>query len=236
MTELAQRISLDEIAASANREHDLAQRAALSAIDHAMRSGQALLVARDVVGEDAFLAWLSRNFDSTHHTAFRYMRIARYAQDLREADITTISDALAFLAGRSQLGHEVGERRLRAVELYEAGRPKREIARMLGVTQSTVQRYLNPKAAQERHTRNRRERIAAEKALEEKRQRAAARRAATAAGGEIARLYADAERMQDTIGAAAREASDPEARTELELAGEHYRKMRDCVVRALGVS
>jgi hypothetical protein len=62
------------------------------------------------------------------------------------------------------------------------------------------------------------------------------RRAARKAGGALAEAYAVAERMQDTIAQAHREATDREAREALALAGEHHRKMRDQIVRALGVS
>lgn len=45
-----------------------------------------------------------------------------------------------------------------------------------------------------------------------------------------------AERMQDVLGRAHSESTDPEGRRALSVAGEHYRKMRDEIVRALGVS
>lgn len=72
-------------------------------------------------------------------------------------------------------------------------------------------------------------------ALNEKEQNQAIKRAVRKAGGAMAELYASTERMQDVLGQAHREATDSEARVALSLAGEHYRAMRDEIVRALGV-
>jgi hypothetical protein len=55
------------------------------------------------------------------------------------------------------------------------------------------------------------------------------------AGAGLAEAYAMAERMQDVIGQAEREAGTREARAALREAGAHYRRMRDEIVRALGV-
>jgi hypothetical protein len=55
------------------------------------------------------------------------------------------------------------------------------------------------------------------------------------AGVAIAEAYTSAERMQDLIGQAHREAEDLEIRRHLALAGEHYRAMRDEIVKAAGI-
>lgn len=52
----------------------------------------------------------------------------------------------------------------------------------------------------------------------------------------MAELYANCERMQDVLAQARREATSMEARRALAGAEQHYREMRDDVVRALGVN
>lgn len=76
----------------------------------------------------------------------------------------------------------------------------------------------------------------ARQALADQRREQAIKQAVRKAGGAISDLYAMAERMQDVLAYAQREATDREAREALSLAGEHHRKMRDEIVRALGVS
>jgi hypothetical protein len=60
--------------------------------------------------------------------------------------------------------------------------------------------------------------------------------AARKAGGAKAELYAMGERFQDVLGQVHREATDPEERAALSLAGEYYRKMRDEIVRFFLIS
>lgn len=62
------------------------------------------------------------------------------------------------------------------------------------------------------------------------------KRAVRKAGGGISKLYADAERTQDGLAQAHREATNTEARVALSRAGEHHRQYRDQIVRALGVT
>ena len=50
------------------------------------------------------------------------------------------------------------------------------------------------------------------------------------------RSLAVEQRMQDVLAQAQRETQDSEAREALSRAGVHYRKMRDEIVRALGIS
>lgn len=90
-------------------------------------------------------------------------------------------------------------------------------------------RNQNIRVAQKRHR-------LAHKALQDQERQRAAKRAAWKARGAIKDLYAATEKMQDTLGQAHGEATDREAREALSLAGEHYRKMRDEIYRALAVS
>lgn len=225
--------TLATLAETANAEHRFTVGAALSAVEHAVRGGEALIEARSIVGAEGWHAWLGKNFHATHHTASHYMRIAAYHREVREAGITGIFEALRFLAGRPQLFGGPGERAQQARQLRSAGRTVNEIAAVLGVRSSTVDNYLNPKKAQERSERSRRRRLEAQRALDQQKRDREIKAAARAAGGAIAALYADTERMQDTLGRASREAKDARSRHALDEAGMHYRKMRDEIVRAL---
>lgn len=80
-----------------------------------------------------------------------------------------------------------------------------------------------------------RRRREAEAALAREHERRQIKRALRSAGKALSEAYAAAERMQDVIAQAHREASDREVRRALSVAGEHHRKMRDEIVRALGV-
>lgn len=64
----------------------------------------------------------------------------------------------------------------------------------------------------------------------------AIKRAVRKHGGARAEAYAMAERMQDVLAQAQRETEDRDARRALSEAGVHYRRMRDEIVRALGVA
>lgn len=56
------------------------------------------------------------------------------------------------------------------------------------------------------------------------------------AGGALAEAYSMAERLDDILGQAHREATEPEVRRELTRAHEYQHAMRDAIVRTLGVS
>jgi hypothetical protein len=60
-------------------------------------------------------------------------------------------------------------------------------------------------------------------------------RAVRKAGAATQEAWSMAERFQDVIAQAQRETEDREARAALSRAGEHHRKMRDEIVKALGV-
>lgn len=81
-----------------------------------------------------------------------------------------------------------------------------------------------------------RKRRETEAALARDRERTKIRRALRTASKPLADAYAMAERMQDVLGQAHREATDRQAREHLARAGQHYRAMRDEIVHALGIT
>lgn len=217
-------------------------------VEHAIRAGEALLEARNRCEAGRWIAWLTENFDATPYTAQSYIRVAYQAEAVRESGATSFTGAFAYLREKGLPGPYPGfgkdsrhpdEVREEALRLLGEGASANGAARLLGISPRTVRRWVDPKHAaqwraanRQRKAAERRERKARE--AEVKAQRIA--RAARAAGGGIADAYAMAEKMQDVLGRAHGEATDSEARRALAVAGEHYRKMRDEIVRALGVS
>ena len=73
-------VSAAELAETANREHALAGRAAVSMVEHAVRAGDALLAAKQQVRHGQWLPWLDANFEGSARTAQQYMRLAGNAK------------------------------------------------------------------------------------------------------------------------------------------------------------
>lgn len=65
------------LAAEINSMHHAAQRAAKTAVAHAIKAGELLLVAKSKVPHGAWLTWLSENCDFSPSTATGYMRLAQ---------------------------------------------------------------------------------------------------------------------------------------------------------------
>lgn len=223
------------LSATANREHALAENARRARLQHAINSGEALITLEEAVGRGmVFFEWVEQHFDAKPPTAYRYMLLARNKHRI-PADTDSISDAVRLLLPDSNpwdpaIGFDRSVREI-AHELYDGGSGYRAIARRLGVSIRTVRVWVDPPA------------ITAEKAarkLQRRREKAALRReearaAARIAGGARNEAYAMAERFQDVIAQAQREAPTREERAAFARAAEHARAMRDDVVRGFGL-
>lgn len=84
--------------ASIRREHQLAQDAFQSAVEHAVRCGELLNEAKAQVPHGAWLPWLNEHFPASHRTAQGYMRLARHAADAQALAHLGIEGALRSLA------------------------------------------------------------------------------------------------------------------------------------------
>lgn len=235
--------SLDALAATVNREHAAAERAAESALAHAIAAGEALIEAQRRVPDGQWVAWVQENVELSVGTSMTYMRVATYRSVL--GAYMTVSDAKAALAGfpgRRNGGRypPVREEVLAVVRrLRAAGQSAEAIAEWHGVSTSTIHRWLDPAAQAKGAAYTRRylrRRQAAMAALRERDRERAIKVAVRKAGAAMAELYAVTERYQDILAQAHRETTDTEARRELSLIGEDYRRMRDRVVRVLGVT
>lgn len=228
--------TLGELAEIANHENAMAIAAGHRMFDHAVNAGLALTAAKAQLPHGEWMPWVEANLEIALATASRYMRFAAYQDEIREAMVDpTIRGAERFLRGLPRADHCADDARL----LSEAGVTQEAIAAQLGVSRTTVQCWLNP--AFERRYKDQarrkahRRRMAAQTLRERERERAI-KRAVRKAGTATQEAWTMAERFQDVLAQAQRETEDREAREALSKAGEHYRKMRDEIVRALGVS
>lgn len=237
--------TLDALAATANREHELCEKAGASMVEHAIRAGSALNAARESVPSGGWEAWVRRECGLSPAQARRYMQLAVHRDAVLRSGADSINQAVQWLADNNQTqirrsgvaGHPEWKRDA-ARKMAQEGTRQVDIARELGVSRPTVCLWVNPEAYRKHRasTARRNRRLRAERAaLRERERQQAVKEAVRQAGGALAEAYAMAERMQDVIGQAHREATDTEARVALGRAGEHYRKMRDEIVRALGV-
>ncbi len=69
-------LALTDLAGEINREHEAAQKAAQTAVEHARRCGELLVQAKAEVGHGGFLAWLRAHCHVQERQARNYMRIA----------------------------------------------------------------------------------------------------------------------------------------------------------------
>lgn len=231
--------SLFELAVTANEEHALCEEilepALRGALPHALAAGEALLEARGQIPTGSWQRWLRENFDGSLAAASRYIRIAAYKDLISDAN--GVKSALEMLKGLPDATPRAGAPRLYGDDIRDAAlhalqveqMTLNEVADTYGVSLSTLWTWAHPDDAAAIRRRWH--------AKRKKREREAQiKQAVRKAGAALAEAYAMAERMQDVIAQAEQEATSRETRAALLEAGEHYRKMRDEIVRALGVS
>lgn len=238
-------VTLAELAVTANTEHRCAEQAGVTMLDHAIRAGEALLAARERSPAGEWSNWVADNIDAALVTVQLYMRLARY-RDVIETlpdPPTSIKRAKFLLIGLPTTTPDNGQEipagpANEARRLRDEGLTYKAIGELFGVSYQTIRRWIDPDVlmrSKESSRRSSKKRHEAAKALRQKELAEAAKKAARKAGADAADAYAMAERLQDVLGRAHRNTDDREAREAWARAGEHYRKMRDEIVRALGV-
>lgn len=136
--------SLDELAATVNREHRLCLEDIESALSHAIRAGEALMEAKRFVPHGEWSRWVADNVRGDREKAWRYMRLAKY-QDLIPPGLGQ-GDAIVYLrsvvpSGRSSTASTpVYEEALRLCK--QGDMSHEEIGRLLGVHRSTVSHWV----------------------------------------------------------------------------------------------
>ena len=85
-------VVLDNLATDINREHELAEQAARTAVEHAMKAGELLTEAKATVAHGEWLPWLKTNVVFSERTAQAYMRIAREVPKLNGSKAQRVAD------------------------------------------------------------------------------------------------------------------------------------------------
>jgi hypothetical protein len=241
-------LSLNELADVANREHEQAQTAGAAMVAHAIAAGEALERARQRVPDGQWGQWIADHFHGSWSLASTYQRLYHYRDEV--GDMASVNAARRHLklvgapvlyrpTPQNHYGRLRAEDKERAREMRERGATLLEIGDAFGVHLSTARRWVDPASAEKARrsgAKTKAKRMARERAAREQERQRAIKRAIRVRGGSYAELYAMAEKMQDVLGRAHGEATDHEVRAALARAGEHYRRMRDQIVRGLGVA
>jgi len=227
-------LSLDELADVANREHQCVADAASELIRHTIAAGHALRLARQLVPPGEWLKWAAANLDVSLNMAHVYMRVSYFEDIVLASGATSLREAIRVLR---KFGHtlDVGATsrydeaiRHRAKDLAKKGLTQRQIGLELGVSQSMVGRWLNPRNAK-RYRETQRSAVAA---LRREQQSQAAKRR----GGNLAEAYSLARKLAEALDAASREETDPEARSALTSALHRLYGAEDQINQAIGTS
>lgn len=160
MSEIVRHDSLDQLAHAVRDEHRLVLEHAGRAVEHALRCGEALRAAHATlkVGEakdGRWGLWLSQNApELDKSTAYKYMRLAHYAQEVRSANPKYIKDAMRaidHLPRVSPSGGSAGrwlndDAKRQMLALHREGDYSLdELAEMFGVSTSTAWYWVSPK-------------------------------------------------------------------------------------------
>ncbi len=225
--------TLEALEETVQREHEACLIAAKTTFDHAVRAGEALLQIRDLLlPTGQWTKWVEERFPMHKSQAYTYMRVATYRHLIPEG--TGIGAANKLVEGLSAIDGGPGRARVaditkeEAQRLRVAGASYKQIAKQLGASVSTVHYWFNDGTRSQKDKR-------ARQALKKQEQARALKRVVNKTGGALAEAYSLAERMDDVLGQAHREATEPEARRDLARAHEFQRAMRDSIVRSLGV-
>ncbi len=221
--------SLDDLAATANREAALAIAAMRATLEHALACGEALLAAREQVPAGEWSAWLAKNFLKADTTAHRFMRVAMH-RDQIPTNVSTITAAEQALRGLPRSNGRVwctdADTVALALRDYHAGgMTLDQVGERYGVTGSTVHYWLNRKKRLSRDKAGR-------DALRQRERDASIRRI----GGSVAEGYSMVRRTAQVLDRAADEATMPEVRQALSRALAKLHAVEDEIVLALGVA
>ena len=206
-------------------EHSAAMEAGLALMNHWIRMGEALLLAKDRVQKGDWMIWLEDNYPGHFTEAFMAIRFARNAQEIRQRQITTKKDAIELVRSLD------AERRVtekepnpQAQALADQGLSHTAIARRMGVNRATVTRWLNPKrTARERkvqHDRAKAARLALRKFEREAQRKAVAKRV-RGDGTPLSEAYANVRKAVQML-EFARTAYSAEASSILSLQDKLY--------------
>jgi phage N-6-adenine-methyltransferase len=96
---MPRQLSLDELADVANEEHLQCVAAMGSVLEHAIKAGDALALAKAQLKHGEWLQWLGANFNASQVTASAYMRVAANYKHASNLEPSSIRQALKMIAG-----------------------------------------------------------------------------------------------------------------------------------------
>lgn len=230
------RAPLTGLADTANHEYAEAERAAASALEHAILAGRALAAARRIVPPGAWQAWVETNFHGSYPTAYLFERLAAHSTKIQNAGVTTVVEARDFLV-REGLG--TGHRMkapasviAEAKRMAAAGMSASEISRQIGWSDTTVAKWVDPKRAQKHretvNARRRNRKLAAAVQRRAERDSLAAR-----AGGGVAEAYSRTRKLAQLLDRVLAGTDGREQRAAINAALTHLHSAEDEIVRAL---
>jgi hypothetical protein len=143
MTDITTSNSLTDLAVRIRAEHEAARLAARTTIEHAIRAGELLIEAKQLVQHGYWGDWLHAHCDLSERSAQAYMRIARYQSNPQLTADLTIDDALKVLAKPKPGVIDAADELIRADWLPDNGQvrigildlPDRNIFEMFGVVE-----------------------------------------------------------------------------------------------------
>ena len=232
--------TLEELAATANREYQAGIDVAGRALQHWFAAGEALMEARMMVPPGEWLRWVSANFNGQRSRAQTLIRFATYRQQIEAEGLKEIDNVSVYLRGlpdaNSRGRPKDDARAAEGVRLRKAGLTFREIGDLLGVAPGTVMRWQDPERyrliARERMARSRARQRAVRDAEKQKKRDAAVRKE----GGPLADTYSFIRRGLQSADKAHEQAKDRERRACISAAIAKMHGAEDEIIRALGVS
>lgn len=231
-------LTLAELAEAIEQEHQRVIETGTAMIEHAIRAGRHLLLARERVPRGTFQKWLIDNFgraDTQWASAhlYTYMRIARHSDLVRASGVQTITQARMMLsrtvvtAGSGHRPLDLDEDTIRLAR--EKHITQKEAARRLGVSIATVRSRLDGG----KHNRQKQKKLReARKALRREQRDANV----AAAGGSIAKAYSLLRKALQELDRAEAAAPNREARAAIAGAIAHMHGVEDDVARAVRLS
>jgi len=187
--------NLNTLAQVANAEHDAAQAAMGSVVEHCIRAGEALILAKERLGREGkkvpWQRWVADNYSGHFTNAYMCVRFARNAKAILDSGVTTKRDALTLVKTvEAEARASERERAPEAKRLIKEGYSQRQAAEIMGVHRRTVERLASPDADKRAKDRNKAARAALRKAEQDAETRAAVKMLGKGRTKTLADVYA----------------------------------------------
>ena len=225
-------LTLDDLKVAIEREHASVLGTPSERIEAAIHCGEHLLLAQQQTDSQTYWIWLGElNMHRT--TAYRYMRLARHADEVRSGEYDGIDPAIEGIR-TGKRPRRTDEDRDEIVRMRQAGMTMGQIAEALDMSVSTVYYWSSAKNAKRRGSQRRATR-ARERHAELRQQ---AQVLAKGIGGAMENGYSFLRRCEQQIDksiAGLDSAKDREIRVALRRALGHLHAAEDELTRAMAL-